>query len=95
MAVRVDDARSKEQKLQSDAATVQQGKTANAMEKTRLRAEAQAVAQRTPAKSPKKSTAKVQSKVGIDTAGPLKKRKGKKKESEFFTAKEANPNKKK
>lgn len=95
VSVRVDDARSKEQKLQSDASVVQQGKAANAMEKTRLREEAQAIAQSKPAKSTEKLSAKAQSKADTDMTGTLKNRKGRKKESEFFTAKEANPNKKK
>lgn len=97
VAVRVDDARSKEQKSQSDATVVRQGKTANAMEKTRLKEEALAIAQKKSGKPTEKSTAKVQSnaKTDIDTAGTQKSTKRRKKESEFFTAKEANPDKKK
>lgn len=96
VAVQVDDARSKEQKLQSDAATVQQGKTANAMEKARLKQEAQAAAQSKPTKPSTKAAAKAPSKPQADT-GVLasKNSKGKKKEPEFFTAKEATPDKKK
>jgi hypothetical protein len=97
VAIQVDDTRSKEQKLQSDAAIVQQGKAANAMEKNRLKEEARAAAHNKPEKSADKSTAKVQPKTNVnaDTAGLQKSNKGKKKESEFFTAKEAGPDKKK
>ena len=95
-AVQVNDARSKEQKSQSDAATVQQSKTANAMEKARLKEEAQAIAQVKPAKPSTKTAAKAPSKPIADSnvLAP-KNHKGKKKESEFFTAKEATPAKKK
>lgn len=97
VAVHVDDARSKEQKSQSDAAIKQQGKTANAMEKARLKEEAQAIAQSKPPKSTQKPAAKTppQPTTDSNTAGTTKDSKGKKKESEFFTAKEAAPAKKK
>lgn len=96
VAVQVNDARSKEQKSQSDAATVQQNKTANAMEKARLKDEAQAIAQGKPAKPSTKTAAKAPSKPLADSnvLSP-KNHKGKKKESEFFTAKESTPAKKK
>jgi hypothetical protein len=96
VAVQVDDSRSKEQKSQSDAAIVQQGKAANAMEKARLKEEAQAIAQSKPAKPVTKPAAKAPSsaKGNTDVLAP-KDSKAKKKESEFFTAKEATPTKKK
>ena len=97
VAVQVNDARSKEQKSQSDATIVQQGKTAQAMEKARLKDEAQAIAHNKPAKSTAKPAAKAPAEPKNDTltAGTAKKTKGKKKEPEFFTAKEAVPAKKK
>ncbi len=100
VAIRVDDARSREQKSQSDAVTVQQGKTANAMEKARLKEEALALAQGKPAKPATKAAAKAPSKgpskpkVETDVLSP-KSSKGKKKEPEFFTAKDATPTEKK
>ena len=97
VAVQVNDARSKEQKSQSDAAIVQQGKVANAMEKARLKEEAQARTQSKPQKSTAKPASKAPTEPKNDTltAGTAKKSKGKKKEPEFFTAKEAAPEKKK
>lgn len=94
--MQVDDARTKEQKSQSDAAIKQQGKAANAMEKARLKEEAQAIAQSRPAKSATKPPAKPHSKSTAekDAAGTAKNGKSKVKESEFFTAKEALPAKK-
>lgn len=94
--VPVDDARSKAQKIQADAATVQQGKTANAMEKARLKEEARALAQGKPAKPSPKTAAQAPSKPKADTnvLAP-KSNKGKKKEPEFFTAQDAAPAKKK
>lgn len=96
IAVQVDDARSKEQKSQSEAATVQQGKTANAMEKARLKEEAQAIAQSKSTLPSSKTAAKAPPKPKADTdATAPKESKGKKKESEFFIAKEATAAKKK
>ena len=97
VAVRVDDARSKEQKSQSDAAILQQGKTANAMEKSRLKEEAEAVAPSKPVKSTEKAAANAQSKAKAeaDTDATHRNSKRKKKESEFFTAKQFSPAKKK
>ena len=93
VSVRVDDARSKEQKLESDAAIVQQGKTANAMERARLKEEARAIAQNKPAKLSVKAQSAPQADTG--TAASSKGSISKKKESEFFTAKEATPGNKK
>lgn len=97
VAVQVNDARSKEQKSQSDAAIVQQGKVANAMEKVRLKEEAQVIAQHKPKKTTVKPAAKAPAEPKTDTLTPstAKKSKGKKEEPEFFTAKEATPAKKK
>ena len=96
VAVQVQDARTKEQKLQSDAAIMQQGKAANAMEKARLTEEAQARVQNKPAKPATTKAAKAQSKSKTNAdALALKHRKGGKKENEFFTAKEATPTEKK
>lgn len=100
VAVQVDDTRSKEQKSQSDAAIVKQSKTANAMEKARLKEEAQSIAQGKPAKPVTKTAAEVPSKAPSKSKADTdvlsaKKSKGKKKEPEFFTAKDATPAKKK
>ena len=93
VSVRVDDARSKEQKSESDAAIVQQGKTANAMERARLKEEARAIAQNKPAKLSVKAQSAPQADTG--TTASSKGSVSKKKESEFFTAKEATPGNKK
>lgn len=95
--VHVDDARSTAQKLQSDAATLHQGKTANAMEKTRLKEEAQALAQNKVPKPKVKPAQPAQTKAETDTSaqGASQHGKRKKKEPEFFTAKETPPAKKK
>ena len=93
VAMQVDDARSKEQKSQSEASTVRQGKTANTMEKTRLKEEAQAIAQSKRTKSSEKSTAKT--KADADSTGASKNSKSKNKEPELFLAKESPPSKKK
>ncbi len=97
VAVNVNDSRSKEQKSQSDAAIVQQAKAANAMEKARLKEEAQTIAKNRPTKPATKPANKAQSKPKDETGvtGATKNSKDKKKESEFFTAKEASPAKKK
>lgn len=93
VAVRVDDTRSKEQKSQSDAAIVQQGKTANAMEKARLKEEARAIAQSQSSLPATKPNSKAKANSGTSTAP--KGGKSDKKDSEFFIAKEAAPAKKK
>ena len=91
--VRVDDTRSKEQKSQSDADIVQQGKTANAMEKARLKEEARAIAQSQSSQTAPKPNSKVKS--GSSVSAASKGGKPEKKEAEFFIAKEAAPAKKK
>ena len=95
-AMQVDDARSKEQKLQSETATKRQGKTANAMEQARLKEEAQANARGQPKKTTTKPVIKTQAKAPADSGSmsTATDNKRKKKESEFFTAKEAAPAKK-
>lgn len=97
VAVHVDDARSTAQKTQSDAAIVQQGKTANAMEKARLKEEAQALSQNKAPNPKMKPVAPLQTKAENNTRvqEPAQKGKRKMKEPEFFTAKETPPAKKK
>jgi hypothetical protein len=81
MEVNTEDLRSKAQKLQSDKAIARDVSTANTLEKTRLKGEAQTLANRaseskTSSKKPRKSTAV--------TSEP--KKKAKKNAPEFFTA---------
>jgi hypothetical protein len=90
-AVTVDtgDARSKAQKVEADKQTKQDAKAADAMEKARLKEEAQALAQnKTAGKTTDKTIdSKTSAKADAKTEEELKKKKGKGKEPEFFTAK--------
>jgi hypothetical protein len=103
MAVKVDDSRSKEQKSQSDAEVVQQRQKANAMEKSRLQEEAQALAHNKPApKPPGKPTPKTKKDddlqgqpVVLKAPGASKNTKKRNTDPEFFTAKETADLKKK
>ena len=92
-AVTVDtgDARSKSQKVEADKQTRQDAKAADAMEKARLKEEAQALAQNKAAAktTDKTKDAKPSAKVDAKTEDELKKKKAKGKEPEFFTAKSA------
>ena len=93
-AVTVDtgDARSKAQKTEADKQTARDAKVADAMEKTRLKEEAQALAQNKPAakakEKDKEKSASAKSKAESEEEA-RKKAKAKKKEPEFFTAKTA------
>lgn len=90
-AVTVDtgDARSKAQKVEADKQTKQDAKAADAMEKTRLKEEAQALAQNKASgkTSDKTQDSKTSSKTDAKAEEELKKKKAKGKEPEFFTAK--------
>lgn len=87
VAVQADDVRTPEQKLQADQATTRDAATASALEKARLKTEAQAAAQGKPATKHRKSAT---AKDHQPTADTVAKKKGKKKkEAEFFTAKTA------
>ena len=92
-AVTVDagDARSKAQKVEADKQTKQDAKTADAMEKARLKEEAQALAQNKAAgkTTDKAKDVKNNAKADAKTEEELKKKKAKGKEPEFFTAKSA------
>ncbi|APW41839.1 hypothetical protein [Rhodoferax saidenbachensis] len=92
-AVTVDtgDARSKAQKVEADKQTKQDAKAADAMEKARLKEEAQALAQNKIAgkTADKTKGAKSSAKADTKTEDELKKKKAKSKEPEFFTAKSA------
>ena len=90
VAIDADDARSKAQKTQADQATARDVKTANTLEKTRLKEEEEAAARSQPVTTGgKSSTAKAKTKT--DASAPKKTKK--KKEPEFFTAQTASEKK--
>jgi hypothetical protein len=86
--VDADDARSAAQKTQADQATLRDVKTANTLEKTRLKDEKAAVAQSLPAAKDSKSKT-TNAKAKTEAKETAQKKSKKKKEPEFFTAKAA------
>ncbi len=107
VSVEVDDTRSRQQKVQADQATARDVASANALEKVRLKEEAQALEPNpSGAKSSKAKTSKSRTKPksddqAADTKVPTasdkakKAKTKKKKDPEFFTAKVAAEQKKK
>ena len=99
--VDVQDARTREQKAQADAATQREAAAANAMEKARLKEEAQqraanaklaAADKKKQAAKPKKAASAADTADAGASSGKTKKasaKKKKKKEPEFFTARAA------
>jgi len=89
VALDADDARSTTQKAQADRATARDVKTANTLEKTRLKEEEAA---RSPSVTQGGKSSTTKSKTKTDTSAPKKAKK--KKEPEFFTAQAASEKKK-
>lgn len=89
-AVSVDaqDARTRADKAGADKATLRDMKQANAMEKTRIKEDKDAISQAQAAvKANEKASAKPQEKADVSESEKKKGAKPKKKEPEFFTAK--------
>lgn len=99
LVVNVKDARSSEQKADSDALTRRDSATANALEKARLKEEAQqraenarlaaAAAKKAPAKPMGKASEPVDGAASVHKAKPGKKSAKKKSEPQYFTARSA------
>lgn len=88
VALDADDTRSKAQKAQADRAITRDVKTANTLEKTRLKEEEEA---RSPSVTQGGKSSTTKSKTKTDTSAPKKAKK--KKEPEFFTAQAASEKK--